>query len=223
MADCEAAFSEAGPQQPTVQELATRFTETVLRASAKHIPRGARANSKPWALDPELQAAIAERREAYHQLDPNDPPSRQRWVAAKQQAAEVEKKASQQHFRNFVETTLNKPASVGKVSKILKAWERSGDDHWAGQALREEGRLLASDSDKGEAFQPHLRPSLTAGAGGQATPCGEEEDLRAPPPKVPGVRRTALRRLLGVLPGGAGGPHSSPGRKEGSWPGRRHQ
>ena len=66
MADCEAAFSEAGPQQPTVQELATRFTETVLRVSAKHIPRGARANPKPWALDPELQAAIAERREAYY-------------------------------------------------------------------------------------------------------------------------------------------------------------
>ena len=73
-------------------------------------------------------------------------------MATKQRAAEMEKKASQQHFKNFVETTLNKPASVGRVSKILKAWERSGDDHRPGQALREEGRLLASERDKAEAF-----------------------------------------------------------------------
>ena len=151
-ADYEAAFSEAGPQRTTAQELATRFNETVLGASAKHIPRGARANPKPWALDPELQAAMAERREAHRQLDPDDPPTRERWVASKQRAAEAEKKTSQKHFRKFVETTLNKPASVGRVSKILKAWERSGDDHRPEQALREEGRLLASDRDKAEAF-----------------------------------------------------------------------
>ena len=64
----------------------------------------------------------------------------------------MEKKASQQHFRNFVETTLNKPASVGRVSKILNAWERSGDDHRPGQALTEEGHLLASERDKAKAF-----------------------------------------------------------------------
>ena len=51
-ADCEAVFSEAGLQQSTVQELSTRFTETVLRASVKHIPRGARTNPKLWAPDP---------------------------------------------------------------------------------------------------------------------------------------------------------------------------
>ena len=151
-ADYEAAFSEAGPQRTTAQELATRFNETVLGASAKHIPRGARANPKPWALDLELQAAMAERREAHRQLDPDDPPTRERWVASKQRAAEAEKKTSQKHFRKFVETTLNKPASVGRVSKILKAWERSGDDHRPEQALREEGRLLASDRNKAEAF-----------------------------------------------------------------------
>ena len=46
-ADCETTFTEAGPQQSTVQKLADRFTEMVLRASTKHIRRGARANPKP--------------------------------------------------------------------------------------------------------------------------------------------------------------------------------
>ena len=73
-------------------------------------------------------------------------------MAAKQRAAEVERKTSQKHFRILVETTLNKPASLGRVSKMLKAWEPSGDDQRPGQALREEGRLLASDRDKAEAF-----------------------------------------------------------------------
>ena len=62
-AECEAAFEEAEPQQ-TVQELSSRFTEVLHRASVRHIPRGARADPKPWALDPELSEAIAERREA---------------------------------------------------------------------------------------------------------------------------------------------------------------
>ena len=46
-ADCETVFSEAGPQQSSVRELATRFTETVLRTNRKHILRGARANLNP--------------------------------------------------------------------------------------------------------------------------------------------------------------------------------
>ena len=119
-AHCEAALSEAEPPQATAQELATRFTEVLQRASVLHIPRGARSDAKPWAMDPELEEAVAERREARRLLRPEDPETRVAWVAAKQRAAEVERRVSQAHFRKFVETTLNKPASLGRVSKVLK-------------------------------------------------------------------------------------------------------
>ncbi|XP_043220268.1 uncharacterized protein LOC122380836 [Amphibalanus amphitrite] len=61
-AECEAAFEEAEPSLST-QELSTLFVNVLHQASVHHIPRGARADPKPWALDPELREAIAERRE----------------------------------------------------------------------------------------------------------------------------------------------------------------
>ena len=150
--DCEAALAGEDPERASAQLLVTKFTEAVLRASAKHVPRGARANPKPWALDPELRRAAEERREARRHLDPNVPSTRESWIAAKRRAADVEKRVSQHHFRQFVEGTLNRPASLGRVTKILKAWESSGDDHRPGQALKEDGRILASDREKAEAF-----------------------------------------------------------------------
>ena len=47
--ECEAAFAEAGPEHESVQELATRFHGVLQRASKRHIPRGSRADAKPWA------------------------------------------------------------------------------------------------------------------------------------------------------------------------------
>ncbi|KAF0314448.1 hypothetical protein FJT64_015103 [Amphibalanus amphitrite] len=150
--ECEAALSEPPAPRCTAQSLATRFTEVLQRASGRHIPSGARADPKPWALDPELQLAIAERREARQLLRQDDPDSRVRWIAAKRRAAEVEQRVSRTHFREFVETTLNKPASLGRVSKILKKWEGASDDHRPGEAMTHNGRLLASDKEKAAAF-----------------------------------------------------------------------
>ena len=152
-AHCEAALSEAEPPRASAQQLTTRLTEVILSASRKFIPRGARKNAEPSGLDPELQQAVAERREARLQLRPDDPASRDRWVAAKQRAADTERRVSQAHFRNFVETTLNRPANLGRVTKILRKWEGAGDDHRPGQAMKkEDGRPLVSDSEKTEAF-----------------------------------------------------------------------
>ncbi|KAF0311097.1 putative RNA-directed DNA polymerase from transposon BS [Amphibalanus amphitrite] len=151
-ADCEATLLRAEPLHATAQELTTRFTEAIMSASRKYIPRGARKVVEPWALDPELQQAVAERREARRALRPGDPATRDRWVAAKRRAAETEKRVSQAHFRNFVETTLNKPASLGRVTKILKKWEGASDEHRPGQAMTEGDRLLVTDSEKAEAF-----------------------------------------------------------------------
>ena len=150
-AECE-ALSEADPQPYSAQELVTRFTNALARASCRHIPRGARPDAKPWALDPELQRAVAERREARRLLRADDPTSRERWIAAKQRAAAAEQEASRKHFRTFVETSLNKPANLGRVSKILKKWEGANDDHRPGQAMKENGRLLISDREKANAF-----------------------------------------------------------------------
>ncbi|KAF0290571.1 putative RNA-directed DNA polymerase from transposon BS [Amphibalanus amphitrite] len=151
-ADCEDALCRAVPQRATAQELTTRFTEAVMSASRRHIPRGARPDAKPWALDPELQQAVSDRQEARRQIRADDPASRERWIAAKRRAADVERSATQAHFRIFVEDNLNQPASLGRVTKILKKWEGAGDEHQPGQAMRVGGRLLVTDREKAQAF-----------------------------------------------------------------------
>ena len=46
-AECEEALSEPpSPPRATSQTLITKFAEVVLAASQKHVPRGARADSK---------------------------------------------------------------------------------------------------------------------------------------------------------------------------------
>ncbi|KAF0306418.1 hypothetical protein FJT64_002444 [Amphibalanus amphitrite] len=150
-AECEAAFEEAEPSLST-QELSTLFVNVLHQASVHHIPRGARADPKPWALDPELREAIAERREARRLIRRDDPSSKARWVEAKRRAASVERRVTQAHFRDFVGTTLNKPASLGKVAKILKKWEGAPDDHRPGEAMEDGDRLLVTDAQKASAF-----------------------------------------------------------------------
>ena len=151
--ECEAAFAEAGPEHESVQELATRFHEVLRRASLRHIPRGARPDAKPWAMDPELEEAVEERRRARRDMRGGDRQAKTRWVAAKQRAASIERRVSQLHFRDFVSTTLNKHESLGRVHKILKKWEGATDDaHRAGEAMEDGGRTLVTDREKAAAF-----------------------------------------------------------------------
>ena len=85
--DCEAALTGAMPTR-TAQEAATRLTQTIQNAAKRSIPRGARADPRPWALHPDLQEAIRDRQAARREIQPDDPDSRAR-IEAKQRAAEV--------------------------------------------------------------------------------------------------------------------------------------
>ena len=150
---CENALTEAVPETASTQDLCTRLTTVLQQASSRFIPRGARSDPKPWALDPELVEAAEERKAARERVREDDPDSKQRWIQAKKHAAEVESRVSRAHFRKFVSEELNHPNSVGRISKTLKKWERATDDeHRDGQAMTANGRLLTKDSEKAEAF-----------------------------------------------------------------------
>ncbi|KAF0306566.1 putative RNA-directed DNA polymerase from transposon BS [Amphibalanus amphitrite] len=150
--ECEAALADP-PRGATAQQLCTRFTAALQKASARHIPRGARADPKPWAADPELEEAIADRRSAQARVDPAVPETIQHYVETRRRAAEVEARVSRQRFHQMVSEELNKPNSIGRVSKILKRWEgATDDDHRDGQAMEHGGRLLVKDGDKADAF-----------------------------------------------------------------------
>ena len=60
-ADCERALSVPPVQPVTTQRLADQFEEALRSAAVRHIPRGARADPRPWALDPELQEGARDR------------------------------------------------------------------------------------------------------------------------------------------------------------------
>ncbi|KAF0304083.1 putative RNA-directed DNA polymerase from transposon BS [Amphibalanus amphitrite] len=150
---CEAALLEAGTPGESAQLQSDRFSTALRQAGVRHIPCGARADPKPWALDPELREAVAERREARRLLQPGNERSRTRWTEAKQRAAEVERRVSRDRFRQFVSETLNRPASLGRVSKLLKKWDKSTDEEQRdGQAMEDGGRLLVTDRAKADAF-----------------------------------------------------------------------
>ncbi|KAF0314478.1 putative RNA-directed DNA polymerase from transposon BS [Amphibalanus amphitrite] len=152
-ADCEKALGAPVDGPLTVQQRTDRFEEALRTAAARHIPRGARADPRPWALDPALVEAVLERRAARAALSPDDPDSRVRWITAKRRAAELERRAAQDHFREFVSSTLNKPANLGRVHKTLKKWERGLDDEPRdGQAMEDRGKTISTDKDKAEAF-----------------------------------------------------------------------
>ncbi|KAF0311019.1 hypothetical protein FJT64_018136 [Amphibalanus amphitrite] len=53
-ADCDAALADLRPDSLSVEGLSERLVAAILSASTAHIPRGARADPKPWALDPDL-------------------------------------------------------------------------------------------------------------------------------------------------------------------------
>ena len=140
--ECEVALAEADPEHTPVQASAAPFTAVIQLASRKHVPRGARKDPTPWALGPRLQEAIGKRRGVLRHLRAGVPGSKERWVEAKQHAAKIEHAArehSQAHFRGFVEKELNKPASLGKTTRLPKRWAAE-DTHRPGEAKVTEDR-----------------------------------------------------------------------------------
>ena len=79
-----------------MERLATAFSGAICGESGKYIPRGARADPKPWALDEELAEAVEERRAARTavQQDPS-PENQATWKEKKRRAADVEVAARQ--------------------------------------------------------------------------------------------------------------------------------
>ncbi|KAF0308183.1 LINE-1 reverse transcriptase [Amphibalanus amphitrite] len=148
---CEEALREAPPEELSTQQLYTRFSTALQTASKAHIPKGARRDPKPWALHPEVQRAVEERRAARREV--HDPESKARWLEAKRRAAEVTERVTQQSYRDFVSTELNQSTSVGRVSRLLKKWEGAEDDEQRdGEAMRVGNRLLVTAEEKANAF-----------------------------------------------------------------------
>ncbi|KAF0303793.1 hypothetical protein FJT64_024266 [Amphibalanus amphitrite] len=150
---CEAAFSALPPDLPTIT-LAERVATIIMSESTRAIPRGARADPKPWDCDPELIDAISARRAARAEMTSNlCPATRERWKAAKKAAAAAEESARTRTFRDFVSTELNRPSSIGRVSKILRRMEGAVPESRPGQAISGDcGKLIIEDRAKANAF-----------------------------------------------------------------------
>ena len=153
-AQCENSMAALTAQETTVERLAEQFTDAVIEASVRHVPRGARADPRPWELDPELVQAVAERREARtaKQADPS-PENQARWREKKRVAADVEVVARQRAFRDFATIELNQPAALGRVTKILRRMKSAVANACPGQAVNgDRCQSAAEDRDKAEAF-----------------------------------------------------------------------
>ena len=77
-------------------------------------------------------------------------------MEAKRKAAEVEEEARRCAFRNFATEELNKPASIGRVHKILRKTE-GAEQAPPGQALGEHGRRAAEGSGEGRGARQDVR------------------------------------------------------------------
>ena len=104
-----------------VEALSKRVSEVIGDTNRRWIPRGARVDPKPWAMDPDLVSTVAARREARDELQraPSEE-TRRKWKDAKREAAEAEAAVQRRSFRDLATNELNKPSAIGKVSKILK-------------------------------------------------------------------------------------------------------
>ena len=77
-------------QEDSVERLATAFSGAICGASGKYIPRGARADPKPWALDEELAEAVEERRAARTAVQQDPSPENQAiWKEKKRRARQT--------------------------------------------------------------------------------------------------------------------------------------
>ena len=152
-ADCEETLQRLPLEQP-VEALSAGFAAAVMEASERWIPRGARADPKPWAADPEVEAAVEERRSARVALQTSPTEAaREQWKAAKKKAAKAEEAAKRSSFRAFASTELNRRTAIGRVHKILKKMEGSCLDQAPGQAVNgTRGRRAVEDRAKAEEF-----------------------------------------------------------------------
>ena len=66
--ECEGALAEAPPPRAIAQSFVSNLTEVVLAASQKHVPGRARVDTKPWALELDLQRAVEEQCETHRKL-----------------------------------------------------------------------------------------------------------------------------------------------------------
>ena len=154
MEDCEQEMAHIPAQDLGVEALSKRITEVIGDASRRWIPRGARVDPKPWAMDPDLEDTVRARREAREELQrtPSEE-TRRKWKDAKRRAAEAEAAAQQRSFRDLATNELNKPAAIGRVSKILKKMEGAVQSACPGQAVNgDRGQLAVEDRTKAEAF-----------------------------------------------------------------------
>ena len=90
-AGCEAAAEELETtlDDLSVETLCEKINDFIITESQRHIPRGARADPKHWAADPELDRAVTERREARASLRWDySAEARDRWKRAKKEVAE---------------------------------------------------------------------------------------------------------------------------------------
>jgi len=83
---------------------------------------------------------------------PHDAIIFQQYKEAKAHAAEMEKAATQDCWRNFVTNELNKPNEIGKVYKIMSKMEGKASNPNVGNAIEHEGRILINDKEKANAF-----------------------------------------------------------------------
>ncbi|KAF0307222.1 Retrovirus-related Pol polyprotein from type-1 retrotransposable element R1 4 [Amphibalanus amphitrite] len=153
-ARCEETMADLTLGETSVERLAARFNDAIIEASARCVPRGARADPKPWALDPELVRAVEERRAARAAVQEDPSPENQtRWKEKKRHAADVEADARRRAFQDFASTELNRRAALGRVTKILRKMEGAVTDTCPGQAINgDRGQLVAEDRAKAEAF-----------------------------------------------------------------------
>ncbi|KAF0304735.1 putative RNA-directed DNA polymerase from transposon BS [Amphibalanus amphitrite] len=153
-ARCEETMADLTLGETSVERLAARFNDAIIEASVRCVPRGARADPKPWALDPELVRAVEERKAARAAVQEDPSPENQtRWKEKKRHAADVEADARRRAFQDFASTELNRRAALGRVTKILRKMEGAVTDTCPGQAINgDRGQLVAEDRAKAEAF-----------------------------------------------------------------------
>ena len=150
---CETAIEDAPPAaDASTEQLLALLSRTILSQSVAAVPRGARADPKPWALDPDLAAAMAERREARDAMRADrSRAAKERWLAAKRKAAVVEQEAKTRSFRDFASNKLNKPANIGMVTKVLRKMEGSVQA-CPGHAIQGDHGLAVGDLEKATSF-----------------------------------------------------------------------
>ena len=68
------------------------------------------------------------------QADPS-PKTQARWKTKKREAAGVEVSARQRAFRDFATAELNRPAAIGRVTKILRRMKGAVANACPGQAV----------------------------------------------------------------------------------------